>query len=207
VTSSSAPLNSAGIVNTMLMSMPVGGGDPSLINGDSSSSSRSMSSSEAVGAGMSVFSFTLHSCLIGIIGWMVLKCSSLSFLTASSLIFYALIRWILLLWLGINPRGHQRGAGVVPGTVVLEALFCPKPRETGWSNLGNWTIRFGSYCELVPTSILVSTFTSGTLSCSTTTSSRLFSPSGFASSLAEVSLLGPIFPCLLLGSPVRFSCP
>jgi hypothetical protein len=47
------PLNSVGNVNTMLMSMPVGGGDPSLINGASSSSSRSMLSLEVVGAGVS----------------------------------------------------------------------------------------------------------------------------------------------------------
>jgi hypothetical protein len=85
------PLNSVGSMNTMLMSMPVGGGDPSLINGASSLSSSFMSSSEVMGAGTMTFSFTLHSCFIGITGRMVLKCSSLSFLAASSLIFYALI--------------------------------------------------------------------------------------------------------------------
>jgi hypothetical protein len=67
-----------------------GGGDPSLINGDSTSSSRSMSSSEAVSAGASVFSFILHSCFIEITGRMALKCLSLSFLASSSLSFCAL---------------------------------------------------------------------------------------------------------------------
>jgi hypothetical protein len=43
------------------------------------------------------FSFTLHSCFVGITNQMMLKYSSLSFLTASSLIFYTLIYWILLL--------------------------------------------------------------------------------------------------------------
>jgi hypothetical protein len=64
VTFSSTPLNSTGSVNTMLMSMSVSGGDLLLINGDSSLSSWSMLSSEAVGAGTSVF--TLHSCFVGI---------------------------------------------------------------------------------------------------------------------------------------------
>jgi hypothetical protein len=50
-----------------------------------------MSSSEVVGAGVLPFSFTLHSYFIGITGQMLLKCSSLSFSAASSLIFYALI--------------------------------------------------------------------------------------------------------------------
>jgi hypothetical protein len=45
-----------------------------------------------VSIGVLVFYFTLHSCFIGIIDQMVLKCSSLSFSTASSLSFYALIR-------------------------------------------------------------------------------------------------------------------
>jgi hypothetical protein len=38
---------------------------------------------------------------------MVLKYSSLSFSTASSLIFYALIQWILLLWLDVKLGGHK----------------------------------------------------------------------------------------------------
>jgi hypothetical protein len=49
----------------MLMSVPVGGGDPSLIKGAPSSSRRSMLSSEVVGAGVLTFSFTLHSCFVG----------------------------------------------------------------------------------------------------------------------------------------------
>jgi hypothetical protein len=73
------------------MSIPVYGGDPSLIKGDSSSFSRSMSSSEVVGAGVLPFSFTLHSYFVGITDQMLLKCSSLSFSATSSLIFYALI--------------------------------------------------------------------------------------------------------------------
>jgi hypothetical protein len=56
-----------------------------------------MSLLEVVSAGMLVLSFTLHSCFVGNIGRIVLKCSSLSFTTASSLNFYALIHWILLL--------------------------------------------------------------------------------------------------------------
>jgi hypothetical protein len=106
VTSFSMPLNSAGNVNTMLMSMPVGGEDPSLINGALLSSNKSVSSSEIVGAGVSTFSFTLHSYFVRITGRMMLKYSTLSFSTASSLIFCSLIRWILLLWLGVRPRGH-----------------------------------------------------------------------------------------------------
>jgi hypothetical protein len=101
------PLNSAYNVNTMLMSMPVSGGDTSFIYGASSSSSMSMSSLEAMGLGASTFSFTLHSCFIRITGRMTLKYSSLSFSATSSLIFYTLIRWILLLWLGVMLRGHQ----------------------------------------------------------------------------------------------------
>jgi hypothetical protein len=84
-------------MNTIYVSMPVGGGYPSLINGDLSLSGRSMSSSEAVSAGVLVFFFTLHSCFIGITDLIALKCSSLSFSDASSLSFYALNCWILLL--------------------------------------------------------------------------------------------------------------
>jgi hypothetical protein len=46
---------------------------------------------------MSTFSFTLDSYFIMITGRIELNCSSLSFSTTSSIIFYALIRWILLL--------------------------------------------------------------------------------------------------------------
>jgi hypothetical protein len=78
-----------------------------MINGDSLSSSRSMSLSEAKSAGVLDSSFTLHSYFIGITKQMMLKCLSLSFSTASSLDFCALICLILLLWLGVSPRGHQ----------------------------------------------------------------------------------------------------
>jgi hypothetical protein len=80
-----------------------------------------MSSSEAVSAGALVFSFTLHSCFIGITGPMALKSASLSFLAASSLSFCALTHWFLFLWLGVSPRGHQRVVGTVLGTIVFEA--------------------------------------------------------------------------------------
>jgi hypothetical protein len=56
-----------------------------------------MSSSKVMGAGVSAFSFTLHSCFTGNIGRILLNYSSLSFSTASSLNFRALNRWILLL--------------------------------------------------------------------------------------------------------------
>jgi hypothetical protein len=126
----------------MLMSMSVGGGDPSLINGASSSSRRYMSSSKVVGAGVSTFYFTLHSCFIEITGRMILKYSFLSFSTASSLIFCALICWILLLWLGVRHGGQQRDAGAVPGVVVFEAFFCPEATETEWSDLENRAVWF-----------------------------------------------------------------
>jgi hypothetical protein len=150
-----------------------------------------MSSSEVVGVGVLAFSFNLHSCFIGITGRMSLKCSSLSF-SASS--FYALICWILLLWLGVRPRGHQRGAGVVLGTVVLDVPLCPRPDETGLSSWGNRTVRFGGRRELVPDSVLVSAFASGTLFCSAATSSGLFSVLGFTSPSTEDLLLNPVFP-------------
>jgi hypothetical protein len=152
-----------------------------------------MLSSEVMGARSSAFSFTLHSCFIGITDWMLLKCSSLSFSTSSSFIFYTLIHWILLLWLGVRPGGHQRGARAVLGMVVLDAPFCPAPDETGWSSLGNWTVRFGGCRELVPTSSLLSVFAFGTLFYSATTSSRPFFVSGFTSPLVKDSLLSPIF--------------
>jgi hypothetical protein len=100
---------------------------------------------------------------------MSLKCASLSFSAASSLILCALIRWILLLWLGVRPGGHQRGAGAVLSIVVLEGFFCPEAKETGWSGMGNWTIRFGVHRELVLAPVLVSAFTSETLFCSAAT--------------------------------------
>jgi hypothetical protein len=82
-----------------------------------------MSSSEVMGAGVPTFSFTLHSYFVGITDRITLKYSSLSFSAASSLIFYSLIHWILLLWLGVRPGGHQRSVGAVPGTVVLDDCF------------------------------------------------------------------------------------
>jgi hypothetical protein len=65
--------------------------------------------------------------------------------------------------------------------------------------LGKQTVQVGDGCELVPTSVLISAFISQTLSYSVATSSVPFSSLGFASSLAEVSLLGPVFRCLLPG--------
>jgi hypothetical protein len=91
----------------------------------------SISSLKVVGAGVLAFSFTLHSCFIGITDWMSLKCSSLSFLTASSLIFYAFIRWILLLRLDVRLGGYQRGVGAVLRTIVFRAPFYTDPEETG----------------------------------------------------------------------------
>jgi hypothetical protein len=176
------------------MSILVGCGDLSLNNGASSSSSRSMSSLEVMGAGVLAFFFTLHSYIIKITDRMSLKCSSLFFLAASSLIFCTLIRWIFLLWLDVRPGGHQRGAGAVPDTVVLEGFFCPEAKETGWSDLGNQNVRFAGHHELVPASILVSAFTFGTLFCFAATSSGLFSVSVFASPLAEDLLLSPVLP-------------
>jgi hypothetical protein len=70
------------------------------------------------------------------------------------------------------------------GVVVLDVLFCPEPKETGWSDLGNRTVRLGGCHGLVSASVLVSAFTPITLSYPIATSSRLFSASGFASSLA-----------------------
>jgi hypothetical protein len=76
--------------------------------------------------------------------------------------------------------------------VVLEGFFCPEAEEIEWSGLGNRTIRFGSHREPVPASVLVFVFTSGTLSYSVATSSDFLSTSGFASPLAEDTLLGPV---------------
>jgi hypothetical protein len=162
-----------------------------------------MSSLEAVSVGVLAFSFTLLSCFVGVTDQMVLKCSSFSFSTASSLVLCALIRWILLLWLGVSSRGHQRGARAVPSTVVLNASFYPEPREIEWSDSGNWSIQFGDHYKLVPTFVLLSTFASGTLYCSAPTSPEPFSASGFASSLVEVSLLSPVCPWLLLDSSIE----
>jgi hypothetical protein len=133
---------------------------------------------------MLAFSFTLHSCFVEITDQMVLRCPSLSFSAASSLIFCALIHWILLLQLGVSPRENKRGVGAVPGAVVLKVFFCPESGESGWPVLGNWTVWFGGRCELVPTSVLVPASPSGNLSCSAATFSRPFSTLGFALSLA-----------------------
>jgi hypothetical protein len=185
VTSSSAPLNSTDSMNTMLISMMVSGGDLS--------SSRSMWSSEVVGAGVLAFSFTLHSCFVGITGPMSLKCSSL-----------LLDRFFphLLHPHPLDPpplarceawrtptRSRSR-----PRHGVLEAFFCPVSKEIEWSSLGNRTIWFCGRYELVPASIFFSAFTSGTLSCSAATFSKLFSAPGSASPLVEDSLLGPVLP-------------
>jgi hypothetical protein len=83
---------------------------------------------------------------------------------------YVPSRWILL-WLGMRPGGHQRRAGAIPDAVVLDVLFCPEPNETRWSGLGNRTVLFCGYRELVSASVLVSASTSETLSCSAATSS------------------------------------
>jgi hypothetical protein len=122
--------------------MSVGGEDPSLINGASSSSNNSMSLSEVVGAGVPTFSVTLHSYFVGITDRMILKFSSLSFSAASSLNFCALIHWILLLWVGVRHGGHQRGAKAVPSMVVLDGCFQLEAVEIGWFGLGNWTVQF-----------------------------------------------------------------
>jgi hypothetical protein len=147
VISPSTPLNVADDMNTMLISMSVGGGDPSLINKDSSSSRGSISSSEVMSGGVFVFSFTLHSC------------SSFPFSVASSLNFYTLIRWILLC-LGVSPRGHQRGTSAVPGTLVIDVLFRSEPRETGWSGSTttmNWPrlLSWSLSSRLGPSSVLL----------------------------------------------------
>jgi hypothetical protein len=76
--------------------------------------------------------------------------------------------------------------------VVLEGFFCPEAEEIEWSGLGNRTIRFGSHREPVQTSVLVFVFTSETLSCSVATISDFLSTLGFASPLAEDTLLGPV---------------
>jgi hypothetical protein len=152
----------------------------------------SMSSLEVVSVGMLVFSFILYSCFVGIIGRLALKCSSLSFSAASSLSFYALICWILLLWLGVSLGGHQQGVGAIQGAVALEILFYPEPGETGWSGLPNKIVQFGYYCELAPASALTCVFSPWTLFYSSATPSRLFSMSRSISSLADVSLLDPI---------------
>jgi hypothetical protein len=91
----------------------------------------------------------------------------------------------------------------IPGVAVLDVPFYPKPDETRWSDLGNQTIQFGGCRELALTSILVSAFSSKTLSCSAATFSGPFSTSGFTSSLVEVSLLGPGYPWLLPDSSIE----
>jgi hypothetical protein len=99
----------------------------------------------------------------------------------------------LLLWLGVRPGGHQRGAGAVSGAVVLEGFICSEAEETRWSGLGNRTVRFGGCHKLVLAPVLVSTFTSEILFCSTSTSG-IFSTSGFALPSAEDFLLDPVLP-------------
>jgi hypothetical protein len=64
--------------------------------------------------------------------------------------------------------------------VVFKSFLYPEPRETRWSGLGNQTAWFGGCCELAPTSILVSAFSSETLFCSAATFSGPLSVSGFA---------------------------
>jgi hypothetical protein len=153
-----------------------------------------MSSSEIMGVGVLALSFTLYSCFVRITDHMLLKCSSLSFSATSSLVFYALIHKILLLWLDVRPEGHQQGAGAVPGVVILDVPLCPRPDKTGWPDLGNRTIQFGGHHKLVSTSVLVSAFTSRSMFFSAATSSILFSMSALTSPLAEDSLLGPVLP-------------
>jgi hypothetical protein len=84
--------------------------------------------------------------------------------------------------------------GAIPGAVVLEESFCLESGEIRWSSLGNWTVQFAGHYELVPATALVSAFTFGTLPYSAATSSGPFSTSGFASSLAKVSLLSLVCP-------------
>jgi hypothetical protein len=81
--------------------------------------------------------------------------------------------------------------------VVLEGVFYPKAAETGWSSLGNRTIRFGGHCELVLAPLLVSVFTSESLFYPAATNSGFISALGFALPSAEDSLLGLILPRLL----------
>jgi hypothetical protein len=170
----------------------VGGGDPPLFNADSSSSSSSMSSSEAMSAGALVFSFTLHSCFIGITDRVTLKCSSLSFSVASSLTFSTLNCWILLLWLGMSPGGHQRGVGAIPGMIVFKVPFCTNPGETGWSGLPNQTVRFGCCWELATALALISIPSPWVLFCFIVTFFGPFSMSGYSSVSAKVLLLDPV---------------
>jgi hypothetical protein len=125
-------------------------------------------------AGMLTFSFTLHSCFVGNIGRIVLKCPSLSFSTTSSLNFCTLIRWIRLLWLDVSPKGHQRGAGAVPGAVVLDILLCHNPREIGWFGLSNRTVQFGCSWELAIVLALISVSSLATLFCFSAISSGPF---------------------------------
>jgi hypothetical protein len=100
---------------------------------------------------------------------------------------------MILLRLGVSPGGHQWSAGAVLSAVVLKASLCPELGETGWFDLGNRTVQFGGRCELVLASVLVSSFSSGTLFYSAATSLGPFSMSGFALSLlVEASHLGPV---------------
>jgi hypothetical protein len=115
--------------------MPISGEDLSLINKDSSSSSRSKSSSEVVSVRVVVFYFMFHSFFIGIIRQIALKCSSLSFLGASSLSFCVLIRLNLLPWFDVSPGEYQRGVGAILATAVLKLLHYHEHGETGLSSL------------------------------------------------------------------------
>jgi hypothetical protein len=85
-------------------------------------------------------------------------------------------------------------ARAILGAVFLDGRFWPRVVEIGWSDLGNWTVWFDGYHGLVLSFVLVSSFTSKTLPCSAATSSGLFSVSGFALSLAKISLLSPVCP-------------
>jgi hypothetical protein len=162
-----------------------------LINGASSSSNRSMSSSEAVSVGVLFFSFILHSLR------REHRSNSVEVLVSFlldrlSLNFYALICWILLLWLCMSPGRHQRRADAVPGAVLFETPFCTDPGETGWSGLPNRSVRFGYCWKLATASTLISVSSSWGLFFFAATSSGPFSVSCFTSSSVEVPLLGPV---------------
>jgi hypothetical protein len=64
-------------------------------------------------------------------------------------------------------------------------------------------VQFGGHYELIPTSVLVFSFTFGILSYFAATAFGIFSMSGFASLSAKVSLLGPVLPWLIPGSSAQ----